>query len=428
MKRIVNILVLAAALVVAVACSQERKSFTYEAPGAVEAAFPVLSLVPEDSPAAICLDSLSKLESVYSKYPMDSLDWGAFASCKAVLSFFFEKKLYPCLYVDCGRPVGSDDPELAALLSRTVAKNLYFKPLEKDGNTVLFFTPSDAAILNLGYALDSGNSILDAPLFRQALDQTPVGKGVRMYFSNRDAIKLLPKFFLAAHMDRRTSAAFLSGAASWTVLANEDKLLWDVAPLAGDDDALFVNFFRKQQPALSTVSPIVPNVAAFVTDLPIASWQERRIAYESWLEATSKLANYKRRLAEVKAKTGKDPYAWEKMLSPKEIVYIHFSRFRVVAIRPGARFNEHEVARNPYDGCVRALFGGAFGMPGESHYACKGKWIIIGPEEDVKAFMRLPAGNIQLPFDGKKVNCGVWARGQASLWDESGLVRAQLSR
>lgn len=400
----------------------------YEAAGAVESSFSILALVPAEAPAVICLDGLSRLESVYSVPVLDSLDWGKFASCKTVLSFFFESKLHPCLYIDAGRLVSEDDPDLSALLAATAARNLQFKLLQLNERSVLFFTPSNYALANQEYSMSAGTSILDAPFFKESMDHTPIGNGVRMYFRNRDAIKLLPKFFLASHWNKKTVSAFLSGFSTWTVLTDESAKSWNIVPLLGDNDAQFGSFFTRQASAKSTVSEIVPDVSSFLIDIPIASWKQRRSAYEHWLEAKSGISAYKRRLAEIRVKTGKDPYEWEKMISPKEIAFMHFSKYRIVAIRTGARFSEHDVAPNPYAGCAGALFGSAFGYSTESHYACKGRWLIIGAEDDVKAFMKLSAGCNQLPFGGKTISYGVWERGHAAVWDESGLVHGLLYR
>lgn len=402
-------------MVLAASCTEKSVSFEFQSPETIVSDFPMLSLVPQDAPAVFCLDKCAEgLDRIYYKAPFDSLDMGAFSGARAVLSFFYEGRLVPCLYIDCGEtPDGGRVDSLAALVA---SRGIRTKLLEKDGRSAILLTASDYAIVAQEYSMAAGKSVLDAAGFQEALSNAPVAQGITMFFSNRESEKL-PSKFLSGEFERKRLRAFLARFASWTVISYAGDCMYDIMPVTGDESAYGANMFKDMKPETSCISSILPRTTLFVLDLPIASWKKWRQAYSGWLDSQSKMSSYRNRLSEVKSETGKDPYAWEKMLNPREIAFVHFGRHKVVAIRSGSRFNPHDPAPNPYKNFLPAVFGNAFQLRDDGFYASTGKWIIIGSEEGVKAFLGADKKQSLPAFDGKKINYGVFRAG-TSLWSE----------
>lgn len=414
MKKLLNILVLAAVAAAAVSCSYERKSFPVQEADAIVSNFPMLSLVPADAPAVFCLNACAQgVEQVYAKAPFDSLDFGEFAASKAVLSFFYDGKLYPCLYIDGGALLPDDDPEWEVLCTRVKERGILTRMLEKDGRSVLFLTASDYALANLEYSLASGKSVLDAPGFADVLACAPVAQSVTMFFSNKEAAKL-PKKVLAGDVSRNKLTAFLSSAASWTVMSDETDKVYDVAALTAPDAYDYLSVFSAVKPEESRVAEVLPRRTSFLIDLPVSSWKTLHKNFEAWQKARSRKP----------VASASDPIAWARLVNPKEVAYVHFAKFRVLAVRAGSRFKEQAPAVNPYPGAVAALLGNAFQLNDDSVFAVSGKWIIIGSEEGVKAFLEASHKDILPAFSGKAINFGIYKPGEA-LWDEGGLIRFQ---
>lgn len=414
MKKILNTLLLAAMVAAAVSCSYERKSFPMQDAHGLATDFAILSFVPQDAPAVFCLNECAAgLAQVYAKAPMDSLDFGPLASSRALLTFFYDGKLQPCLLIDCAET----DPAVVEELSASLAeKDMKGKVLEDKGLKALFLTASDYALSHQEFSLAGGKSVLDAPGFADALSRAPAAKGVTMFFNNAESAKL-PGKLLAGLISRKRLGAFLASAAAWTVISDEDANTYDIAPLTGDDDAFYLNVFSSLKPEQSRVSPLLPRRTHFMIDLPVSSWKQFSRSHERFLKARSRkpAAGYE------------DALAWAKMVNPKEFSYIHFARFKVVAVRAGSRFKDHEPAHNPYQGVVEALLGSAFQLNDDSYYAVRDNWIVIGAENAVKAFLETSRMEKYPVFASKKINYAVYRPGMA-LWDEGGLIRLQFDK
>ncbi|MBQ7268956.1 MAG: hypothetical protein IJS62_03765 [Bacteroidales bacterium] len=414
MRRFLNIVAFAALFAAAVSCSYERKSFPVQDAHVLATDFAILSFVPQDAPAVFCLNECAAgLAQVYAKEPMDSLDFGPLASSRALLSFFQDGKLRPCLYIDCTDTA----PEVVEAVSASLAeKGLKGKVFEKEGRKVLFLTPSDQALDHQEYSLAGGKSVLDAAGFKDALSHAPAAKGVTMFFNNGEAAKL-PGTVLSGLVTRKKLSAFFASAAAWTVISDEDANTYDIAPLTGDDDAFYLNVFSSLKPEQSRVCPLLSRRTHFMIDLPVSSWKQFSRSHERFLKARSRkpAAGYE------------DALAWAKMVNPKEFAYIHFARFKVVAVHAGSRFKDHEPARNPYQGVVAALLGSAFQLNDDSCYAVKDNWIVIGAENAVKAFLETSRMEEYPVFASKKINYAVYRPGVA-LWDEGGLIRLQFGK
>ena len=410
-------LVLAAMFAAAVSCSYERKSFPAQDANAIASDFSILSLVPVDAPAAFCLNTCAKgLDQVYFKAPFDSLDFGEFASAKAVLSFFYDGKLMPCLYIDAAAALPADEPEWEALCARMDERGILHRMLEKDGRSVLFFTPSEYAMANQEYSMATEKSILDAPGFAEALTRAPLAQQVTLFFSNKEASKL-PSRFMSGEFARNRMVSFLPAVAQWTVLSDESENLYDISLSAPDDASYFVNLFSGIKPAESMISSVLPKTTMSLVDLPLSSWKAYVRAYEQWLSQAK----------HNKKGVSKNAMQWARMVKPQEIAFIHFSRFRVLAVRAGARFKEHEPAVNPYPGAVAELLGNVFQLNDDSVFAVSGKWIVIGSEEGVKAFLESSRKEVLPAFNGKSINFGIYRPGK-SIWDEAGLIRFQYGK
>lgn len=414
MKKYFNILVLAAMIAAAVSCSYERKSFPVQDAQTILSDFPMLSLVPADAPAVFCLNACAAgLEKVYRKDPVDSLEFGALAGAKAVLSFFQDGKLMPCLYVDCA---AVDAAAVEEVMAAQAARGLKGKVLEKEGFKVLFLTPSDYAMANQDYSMASGKSILDAAGFTDALAHAPVAQGVTMFFNNKESAKV-PAKVTGGEVARQKLSPFLSSAAAWTVIADEDEKTYDIAPFTGGDAYYFLEVFSSVKPEASLIGEVMPDLTSFMLDMPVSSWKQLRRNIEAWQKARSKRP----------AAGASDAIAWAKMVNPKEFAFLHFGRFKVVVVRAGARFKEHEPAVNPYQGAVTALLGNAFQLNDDSCFAVTGKWIVIGAEDAVKAFLVTNRKADLPPFAGKSINYAVYRPARA-LWDEGGLIRFQYDK
>ncbi len=374
----------------------------------------LLAAVPSDALALCCSSTVEgALSPLDSTDALRKMDLSAFRDSPAVLSLSYNGSLVSILAIGTG-----DAAEAPAVAARRGIQVKFFPPdAASDRQGILALTASDSQMVALSRHISEGRSIFDAPGFAQAAALT-AGEDFSIY-RNSGALHLLPKGFLGDMFPRRTLARFLHGAANWTVvLPDGDESI--VKTSQGQEDTYFVNILSSLPLSECRLGEILPDSTDFALSLPLPEGAFRE-AYERYMDASVKMTQYGKRLAALKAQTGKDPLKWERELDLREIALIRRGGRAAVLLRPAKPLADSDLEDNPYRGFLPALYGNAFSLKDDS---CRGAvfgWYIIGSGEDVAEFLKFREKRQDSVLPGDVCHFVCYSSGRLAVWDRKGI-------
>ncbi len=383
----------------------------------------LLSAVPSDALAVLssssCAGALLQLDSADV---LRSLNLDAFGSAPAVLSLGYNGSSVPTLVVGTG--VQDSTSAVTAAIRQAKRKGVqaeYFAPDTDSGRQgLLAFTPSESQMVALRRHIGEGRSIFDAPLFREAASLTEGADFIIL--RNSGASHLMPEGFLSDVFPRRSLAAFLHRAADWTVLQPSGEGGFSVRTVQGEEDTYFVNILASLPFADSRLGEILPEGTDFALALPLPEGTFRD-AYENYVDASVKMTSYRRRLASLKAVSGKDPLLWEKELGVREVAMLRWNGRTAVLLRPSKPLKDSAVEDNPHRGFVPALYGEAFSLKDDS---CRGElcgWYAIGSREAVEALREaVVEKHKDSAWPGKNCHFVLYDSGRTAVWNRKGIT------
>lgn len=349
-----------------------------------------------------------------------SLDYGKLSRNRAVVALCDVGSVLPLVVLETGkaepgeglRAAADTLPQTAALAVQADSMKLFSAQVALSRHNALLLSPSPTIITVVKRHLAEGASILDAPYFDEVLET--MGGSDAIAWRNRGAAKLFPLELCS--IPRKQLAAFLKGAAEWTV-ANGDRL-HTVQPQA---EKYYCNFLGSNEDGQSKLGSSFPEGAELIIDLPIADLRQWRSSYETLMDARVELEAYNKRLAALKKSAGKNPLDWEKELDIQEVVYVAAPEYTLNMVRCGKGAKSDGVRPNPACGFVRALYGEPFAAA-DSCCVRDGKWLISGPRAvlDTLEF----GTNRNWPGKGAAIVQGAgrrltWTKENIILWQDS---------
>ncbi len=367
-----------------------------------------------------CEPALEKLLDSTSAFR--AIDYGHFAKAEAILSYDYGAKLIPLLSINTGK-VADTVGDVSSIISQAARLKLHsrFSRDTVEGRSVLFISPSEAALGEVDNHLSARTSILEAPGFTEALAKGSGSAGT-VYLRNDAASRWLPDDFLLKYIPRRKMVDFFTRACEWTVAALSSGMLDDMQiSEEGEGDRYFMNVFDAVEAGESRLSKVLPDSADFVVDLPLKSWKGYYDARVRYLDARAVLDKHKRALRTLKGTFGKDPLAWAAELDLKEVALASFDGHSVLLLRPAKGKNlPRESGGFAYPGFAAELFGGVFAPGDESSCAGVQGWLAVGGAEDIEAFA-VRQGGVFGDFPAKDLKFAVLADGRLLCGTSAGI-------
>ena len=379
MRRISAIIAVALALA---ACSGTRK----EAPE-------LLRTVPSRSVEVMYFRHAGKaLELLLdSTHVFRAIDLGRLGGTEMVLSYDFTPGRVPLLSLDAGRYRTDSSETVKSILAQAPELGLQAAYVVDSvrRSTALLLTPSTAALSEALIHIAAGTSILDAKDFPEAYAISKGSEGC-VILRNAAGGMLLPKTFLNnGEVHRGMLSRFIVESAKWTVVSfnsyKPESLDMQFCPIGPEHYVM--SMFAGIKGGESRLGKIVPADADWVVDLPIAdyeAWYESRC---KWMDATSRYKSHKWACEDTVKRGRIDPRDWYRSLRPKEVALMRWEGHCVTAIRCSKAPARMELEPNPHPGYARLMFGRYFAEPEGSVCSTLGRWIILGPAEDVSAFI-----------------------------------------
>ena len=381
----------------------------------------LLAAVPSDALAVLsstrCEEALRLLDSADV---LHSVCPGAFWDAPAVLSVCYNGSSVPTLIVGTGlRDSTSAVSSAIRQARRKGVQAEYFAPEASTGRQgMMIFTPSESQMIAVRRHIGEGRSIFDAPGFPEAASLTE--KDDFVILRNSGASHLMPQGFLSDMFPRRSLAAFLHRAADWTVLqpAGEDR--YSIRTVQGEEDTYFVNILASLPPADSRLGEVMPERTGFALALPLPEGAFRE-AYERYVDASVKMTSYRRRLASLKAASGKDPLKWENELGVREVALLRRDGRTVVLLRPAKAPADRAAEANPYRGFLPALYGEAFSLQDDSCRGAACGWYAVGSREDVEEILAAIEKRKDSARSGKGCRFVLYDSGRTVVWNGKGI-------
>ncbi|MCH5172699.1 MAG: hypothetical protein J1D85_00665 [Bacteroidales bacterium] len=366
-KSVLYLLVCCAILGVA-ACGQRGAS------SPAEDAPELLAAVPSD---ALSVGIFSRLDKglghmLDSSSLLHRPDYGRLARSKAVVALCDVGSLTPLVIVEAGRHGSDTSAAAAALLRQAPELGLSAELIELPQHNAVAVSPSPTVISIVRRHIVSESSILDAPCFDMVLEH--LGGTDVVACRNSGALKLFDVEL--ATFTRREAASFLKDACEWTVFSGEK-----MTPVFPSSEKYYCNFMSSVADGQSKLGSVLPSGVQLALDFPVASIQEWRRGYETWLDARVKLEQYNKRLSDLAKKTGKNPLNWEKEIGVREVAVLAAPGYRVNMIRVNKSVSRDGTVRaNPYTGFAAALYGDAFNAADSCILYC-GDWMLSGERQ-----------------------------------------------
>lgn len=316
---------------------------------------------------------------------------------KAVLSWTYNGTLVPLLSVTAPSDTSS---AVVAMCDSAASLGLHARYLDSGsaplGKGVVLVSRSENLLESSLRHIYSGHSVFDARGFREAV--RCVGSGEDFFaWSNVAAGKWIRKDCLSGIFSRSGVVSFMKDLSEWIVVSGEDVRLY-----RDGSGKYYADFLDAISASGSLLGEILPSSSDFALDLSTGDPKAFREAFRRHLDCRAKLSAYESELSSYKKKYGADPEKWAEDYSFREVALARWEGREVILLRPGKRPRASELVENRLPGYSGLVFGSAFVLPDESAFAVCGKWMVVGSEEDVAAFVSVPEDErgVALP-DGK---------------------------
>ena len=295
-------------------------------------------------------------------------------------------------------------------------------PTMPQGQGVLLVSRSEVQLRASERHIREGRSILDI----ESLARTVKDAGAppeMLLLRNSGAKRFIGKDFLGGIFTPSGISRFIDRLCEWTAFIPESDGSTGVHLSRNDSRTHYANLLSSVNFCDSRIGKVLPYGTGFVLDLPIDGDNFRK-AYESYLDASVNLVQYRRQLAELKAKCGKDPLKWEKELDIKEIALVERAGYKIVMLRPGKAVEDKEANSFAYPGFCAALYGAAFSLRDESKCAVRNGWLMIGSDKDLASFTT-PEDELdnytakRWPGNGCRII--IYDRGEFLAWTKKGI-------
>lgn len=354
----------------------------------------LLRAIPSDALGLVCFDRCDEgLEfALDSAHVLRSLETGRLSGAHMVMSIDNVGSVEPLLVIDAGHASPDTSEAARRLLGQAAGAGVHAAFVCGSDSTirrnVLLLSPSETVVSVALRHIGASTSILDAPGFDKVLECQGATRNA-VILRNSGSRKLLSSDMLDRFVAHPALSDFLRGYSDWVVVDAGDAGhgRFNVATVQDASSKYFANLVGNMEPAPSKLQGALPAAASFVVDMPVRDMAAFREAYESWLDASSSLTRYRKRLTSLRKEYGKDPLCWEQELGVREVARACMSDgLSVTMVRSQHAPSLQGICRNPYPGFAAALFGSAFSSPADTCAAAMGDWTITGSEAAVSAF------------------------------------------
>ena len=343
-----------------------------------------------------------------SAHVFRQLDLGRLSGSEMVLSYDYAPGCVPLLSLSAGRYRTDSSETVKSIIAQAEKLKLHAAYVADTArrSVSLLLTPSTAALSDALIHLESGTSILDADDFSEALALADGREGF-VIVRNSSAGNILPKSFLAGgEVPRRQLVRFVAGACKWTVASfdsyREEGLRMAFAPLG--PPRWYLSVFEGLKEGRSDLGKILPAGADWVVDLPLPDWKAFYEARCHWMDSNSVLGAHNNACKASGRTYGKTPVQWLSGIGPREVARFRWEGGEITAIRCSRAPKLKVISPNNYPGYAGLVFGSIFSDPEGSACLTKGRWLLIGSPETLRAFSEAAPGEVSF---GRKIKYAV---------------------
>ncbi len=347
--------------------------------------YELLPAVPSDAIAVACF---SKVEDAFPGI-YDGMDLpSSVLKRRGAVSLHYSGGLVPLYVFDV--PTGSDalSEEAQALVDNLKGKGMYAEPVP--GRPMVVASGSETILKSSLRHVSKGISVMHASGFDKA--SASVSGGDVLFFSNAHAGTLLPSVMVKKYA---SYSGFISRIADWTVLDMKDtrnRLSLSGTAVYDSDPSEFMSVLASSEPAVSSVSSVLPSYTRFAVSLPLGNIDGYVDAYMGYLDSRQSLQKTMARRKEIEKSIGIEPLALMHQMDVREVAAASFvvgSRLeKVLLLRLGAKSPQlpSDSDRWPYAGAVSSVFGSIFGLEDETCFVLADEWAVVGSQDAVAEY------------------------------------------
>lgn len=329
--------------------------------------YALLPAIPSDAVALACF---SKAEHYGVK-------------CRSAVSLHYSGDLIPLYAYEV------QDPEDAASMIDSMSSDGLLAG-SVPGKPFVVASRSEVVLKSSLRHLDKGVSVMDAPGFAEA--SASVSGDDVLFISDPYVGNLF-----SAYLVRKYSSlsGFFSRVADWTVFdmgRSDDMLSLSGTAVYDGDPSEFMTVLAGSDPAVSSVSSVLPSYTRFAASLPFGKIDGYVEGYKGYLDSRQALQKNLVRRKAMAESMGTDPVELLLSLDVKEVATASFivgsTLEKVLLVKTGARPQSLPEGTDvwPYPGVMSVVFGNLFGLEDESCFFRTGGWIVIGSKAAVAEY------------------------------------------
>lgn len=347
--------------------------------------YELLPAVPSDAIAVACFSKVEK--AVPGIYDCMALPSSAMKRRGAV-SLHYSGGLVPLYVFDVQMDGDALSDDAQSLLDSLKGNGLYAEPVP--GRQMVVASGSETILKSSLRHVSKGISVMHASGFDKA--SASVSGGDVLFFSNSHAGNLLPSVLVKKYA---SYSGFISRIADWTVLdmkgAGSHLSLSGTAVYDGDPSE-FMSVLASSEPAVSSVSSVLPSYTRFVVSLPLGNIDAYADGYMGYLDSRQSLQKTLARRKEIERNIGIEPVALMHQMGVREVAAASFivgsEVERVLLVRLGTKSPQlpSDTDRWPYAGAVASVFGSIFGLEDETCFVLAGGWAVVGSQTAVAEY------------------------------------------
>ena len=347
--------------------------------------YKLLTAVPSDAVLVACFSNKGMLGS------------------RMAVSMHYSGKLLPLYVYDAGKPSEIPSEQASALIDSLSGKGMTARYAVAERSMVVA-SESEALVQSSLRHIDKKMSVMDAPGFADA--SALVTGGDVLIVSNVHASYLLPAVFTKKYS---SYAGFMSRLSDWTafdVSEGGKSFSLDGSVIHDGDADEFMTVLQNAQPAVSSLSSMIPSYTVFAATLPIGNLEGYVEGYRSFLDSRQLLQKNNAAQKSLAGKAGVTPYDLMVSIGVKEVASVSFmagGKLETVNLIktdreiPEVLFKGMEgfsrksyvpaVHSWPYAGFAASVFGNLFSLADESCFTWMNGWVISGSMNAVQEYV-----------------------------------------
>jgi hypothetical protein len=365
----------------------------------------LLPAVPSDAAAVFCFGDVEDVElGAFSRQILD-----AAGDARAIVSFHHSgKALVPLYIVDAGKASDIPSEIESAVIAAAGANAMYSEVVNCSsvdgvrkalaGRSLVIVSAHENLVKSSVRHLRSGESIADAPGFAEAA--ASVGGNDVAFIANAYSQKIISSLMMKKYI---SYSSFFSHFADWIVFSVKDGFRFDGAAVYAKDEDDFMAVLQASEPAVSSLSSVIPSYTLFALSLPMKDVDAYIAAYESFVDSGQHLAGYRARQKELSASAGMPVADFIKIARISEVskatfkvaggmesvnlIKIGKEALDVLCPEAAERGYVPAVHQYRFKGFLASVFGNIFSLSDESCCTYAGGWLISGSRAAVEEYV-----------------------------------------